>query len=67
MSRTTDLELVQNVNSISQVWFACKASYSSSIVCHQLGSASALRTKDGSGESAREDGEREIGLTISCN
>lgn len=38
----------------SQVWFACKASYSS-IARHQLGSARALWTKDDSGESAEEE------------
>jgi hypothetical protein len=38
----------------SQVWFACKASYSS-IARHQLGSANALRIKDDSGESTEEE------------
>jgi hypothetical protein len=39
----------------SQVWFAYKASYSCSIARRRLGLTSALRTKDGSGESAGED------------
>jgi hypothetical protein len=50
---------LEGAGSRSQVWFACKASYS--IARHQLGSASVLRIQDGSGESAGEDkrGRRE--------
>jgi hypothetical protein len=39
----------------SQVWFAYKALYSSSIVCHQLESGSTLWIEDDSGESSGED------------
>jgi hypothetical protein len=37
------------------VWFAYKALYSSSIVCHQLESGSTLWIEDDSGESSGED------------